>query len=139
MIVLDTSFVFALIDANDARHREAAGWYHRSEEPTATTPFVLAELDHLVPRAGADAVRGFRGDVSAGAYRVEWWPELARDAAITAEGYADLGVSLTDASLAVLAARLETDRIATFDERHFRAMRPLSRFAAFTLLPVDAG
>ena len=43
-----------------------------------------------------------------------------------------------DASLVALAARLGTTSIATFDERHFRAMQPLTGEPAFTLLPVDA-
>ena len=37
-----------------------------------------------------------------------------------------------------LAARFETNRVATFDERHFRAVEPLAGAGAFTLLPVDA-
>jgi hypothetical protein len=40
--------------------------------------------------------------------------------------------------LLALAARLETTRIATLDERHFRVIRPLTGEAAFTLLPTDA-
>jgi predicted nucleic acid-binding protein len=55
-----------------------------------------------------------------------------------AHRYADLGVGLADASLAALAARLDTADIATFDERHFRAMRPENAATAFRLLPADA-
>ncbi len=47
------------------------------------------------------------------------------------------GIGLTDASLLVLAARLETTRIATLDERHFRVVLALTGEAAFTLLPAD--
>jgi hypothetical protein len=36
-----------------------------------------------------------------------------------------------------LANRYRTDRIVSFDERHFRAVAPLSG-DAFTLLPADA-
>jgi hypothetical protein len=57
-------------------------------------------------------------------------------AAKTAQQYADLGVSLADGSLVALAARLQTTEVATFDERHFRAMRPLWG-DAFRLLPLD--
>lgn len=38
----------------------------------------------------------------------------------------------------VLAARLESTAIATFDERRFRAVRPLTGETAFRLLPLDA-
>jgi uncharacterized protein len=47
-------------------------------------------------------------------------------------------LGLSDASLIALAARLKTTRIATLDERHFRAVRPLtSRARSFTILPAD--
>ena len=109
------------------------------DEDLVTTPLMLAELDHLaVTRAGANAARAFRRDVIAGAYVVEWWSEAAAAAAEIAERYADLGLGLTDASLVALAGRIETVGIATFDERHFRAVRPMSGAGAFRLLPIDA-
>jgi hypothetical protein len=37
----------------------------------------------------------------------------------------------------MLAARHRTTRLLTFDERHFRAVKPLYG-KAFTLLPADA-
>jgi predicted nucleic acid-binding protein len=51
--------------------------------------------------------------------------------------YADLRPGLADLSVVVIAARLRATRILTFDERHFRAIRPLYG-DAFTLLPADA-
>jgi predicted nucleic acid-binding protein len=50
--------------------------------------------------------------------------------------YADLNLGLADLSVAVLASRLGTRRILTFDQRHFRAIRPIQG-GAFTLLPAD--
>lgn len=88
-------------------------------------------VNHRVAaRSGGQADR-------AGAYLVDWWPTAARDAAEVADRYADLGVGLTDASLVILAARVESTDIATFDERHFRAVRPLLGAEAFRLLPLD--
>jgi hypothetical protein len=55
-----------------------------------------------------------------------------------ADRYADLGIGLTDASLVVLAARVGSEDVATFDERHFRVVRPLAGAEAFRLLPLDA-
>ena len=52
-----------------------------------------------------------------------------------ADRYAGLSVVMADASLVALAGALETTMIATFDERHFRAIRPLSDGDAFRLLP----
>jgi predicted nucleic acid-binding protein len=139
VIVIDTSAIYALLDRRDQRHVEAAAWYETLDEEVATTPLVLAEADHLAAaRAGAEAARAFRRDVRAGAYMVEWWREAAELSAEIAERYEDLGIGMTDASLVALADRLGTSRVATFDERHFRAMRPLSQFDSFTLLPKDA-
>lgn len=39
--------------------------------------------------------------------------------------YHDLGIGLTDASIVVLAERLDTRRVFTLDRRHFDALRPL--------------
>jgi uncharacterized protein len=139
MIVLDTSVIYALLDAGDTRHRQALAWYDALDEELVTTPLVLAEADHLaMTRGGSRAVRAFRADVRSGAYLVDWWPTAAREAAELADRYADLGISLTDASLVVLAARVGVSTIATFDERHFRAIRPLAVADAFRLLPLDA-
>lgn len=138
MIVLDTSVIYALLDAADSRHRLAVAWYDALDEELVTTPLVLAESDHLATtRGGTRAARAFRADVAAGAYLVEWWPSAAREAAELADRYADLGLGLTDASLVVLAARVGSADIATFDERHFRAVRPLDVRDAFRLLPLD--
>ncbi len=105
----------------------------------SVTPLVLCELDYLTEtRVGRQARTAFRSDVASGAYAVSWWPDATIDALRVAHRYDDLGISLTDGSLVALASRLGTTEIATFDERHFRAMRPLSHGAAFRLLPADA-
>lgn len=59
-------------------------------------------------------------------------------AAEVVEGYRDQNIGLTDASVAVLAHRHDTNRLLTLDERHFRVLRPLRRFRSFRLLPFDA-
>ena len=51
--------------------------------------------------------------------------------------YPDLTPGLADLSVVVLAHRFRTDRLLTFDERGFRALRPLAG-GRFTLLPKDA-
>lgn len=138
MIVVDTSVVYALLDRRDGRHDEAAAWYLRAVPELATTPLILAEIDHLAnTRAGVVAASAFRRDVAAGAYSVEWWSSAAAESVEIAEQYRDLGLGLADASLVALAARLIGTTIATFDERHFRAVSPRSGSGSFTLLPAD--
>lgn len=138
MIVADTSFVYALLDARDRRHAEAAAWYLEADPELVTSPLAVAEIDHLAAaRAGAAARDGFRRDLAAGAYGVEWWPTAPRELVEIADAYRDLGLSLADASLVTLAARLGTIEVATFDERHFRAVRPLRGGTSFVLRPLD--
>jgi predicted nucleic acid-binding protein len=139
VIVVDTSFAYALLDDRDAGHAAARSWYEQPHRDLLTTPLVLAEVDHLAEaRLGRAARSAFLDDVDSGGYTVAWWSSAAAESTRIAQRYLDLGVSLTDASLVALAARLETTSIATFDERHFRAVEPLSGGPAFTLLPADA-
>lgn len=139
MIVVDASFAYALLDRRDAGFAAARSWYDQSHPELITTPLILAEVDHLaLRRLGRAATAGFRADVARGAYRVSWWEAAVEETVRVAEHYGDLGISLADASLIALAGRLETTSIATFDERHFRAVQPLTGEPAFTVLPVDA-
>ncbi len=55
-----------------------------------------------------------------------------------ANRYADIGLGLADASLVALADHIGTASVATFDHRHFRAVRPLRGAPTFRLLPADA-
>lgn len=138
MIVADTSVIFALLDRVDERHDLTRAWLERTRPTLTTMPPILAEVDFLAASRGGQGMRAaFRRDVIAGAYHVDWWDQAAVQAAKTAQQYTDLGVSLADGSLVALAARLQTTDVATFDERHFRAMRPLWG-DAFRLLPLDA-
>jgi predicted nucleic acid-binding protein len=135
-IVLDTSVVVAFMNRRDDDHEEVVAWMETIGEDLATTPLILAEIDHLVSRGGGeDAAAAFYDDLSRGAYLVEWWPEAVRETVEAARK--NPGTGLADASLLALAARLGTARIATLDERHFRVVFPLTGEAAFTLLPAD--
>ena len=139
MIVVDTSIVVAYMNAADDHHAAVTGWLDGAPDDLATTPLIIAEVDHLVgARGGPTARRALHRDLAAGAYLVEWWPGAIASVVKIAERYADTGLGLTDASLVALAERLGTIEIATLDERHFRAVRPLAGGKAFRLLPADA-
>lgn len=136
MIVVDTSAILAYMNSADAHHAEVSAWLDAEQDELATTPLIVAECDHLVAtRGGPAALTALRSDLAAGAYLVEWWPGAIVAAVRVAERYADTGLGLSDASLVVLAERLETISIATLDERHFRAVPPLAGGEAFRLLP----
>jgi len=67
----------------------------------------------------------FLDDLLAGVYRVEppTGTDLARCRELQAR-YADLTLGVVDASVVALAERLGESKVATLDQRHFRAVRP---------------
>ncbi len=138
MIVADTSLLYALLDRGDTHHDEAAVWYETVLDELVTTPLVLTELDYLAARLGPSATSALYRDLAASAYDVEWWASAAAETAALAQQYEELALGLADASLVLLAGRLETTSVATFDQQHFRAVRPLAGGDTFTLLPADA-
>jgi len=139
VIVVDTSIIVAYMNAGDDFHSTVAGWLDGADEDLATTPLIVAEVDHLVgARGGPMARQALHRDLAAGAYLVEWWPGAIASVVKIAERYANTGLGLADASLVALAERLGTIEIATLDERHFRRVRPLAGGKAFRLLPADA-
>jgi predicted nucleic acid-binding protein len=139
VIVVDTSIIVAYMNAADDYHAAVAGWLDGADDDLATTPLIIAEVDHLVgARGGPTARQALHRDLAAGAYLVEWWPGAIASVVKIAKRYADTGLGLADASLVALAERLGTIEIATLDERHFRAVRPLAGGKAFRLLPADA-
>jgi predicted nucleic acid-binding protein len=138
LIVVDTSAIIAYMNSADRHHAQVAEWLAAEPDDLTTTPLIVAEADHLAgARGGASATKALRVDLVAGAYIVDWWPEALAASVRVAERYADAGLDLADASLVVLAQRCETVVIATLDERHFRAVRPLAGGSAFRLLPCD--
>jgi uncharacterized protein len=132
--------VLAFMDRDDPDHETVRTWLLSEEHELVTTPLIVAELDHLLlRRAGVQAARRLREDVDDGAYQVEWWPNAIRESIAVARRYESMPLGLSDASLVALAAHVQTTTIATLDERHFRALKPLSGGEGFTLLPADAG
>ncbi|HLM86397.1 MAG TPA: PIN domain-containing protein [Solirubrobacteraceae bacterium] len=102
--------------------------------PSPTT----AEIDYLLgQRFGDVARRAFLRDLAAGRFTVGALDREDYATIVDLEArYADLGLGLADCALIALAGRHRTTRILTFDERHFRAVKPLEG-KAFVLLPAD--
>lgn len=138
MIIIDTSGLISALDDTEPLHRQAKTALESDRGPYLLSPFVLAELDYMLSRYRPEAALALLLEVGRGAYQLE--PMSGSDVGRAAEvidRYRDLAIGLADASIVLLAARAGTDRILTLDERHFRALRPLSG-GAFTLLPADA-
>jgi uncharacterized protein len=100
---------------------------------------VTAEVDYLLAqRLGEDARQAFLDDLAAGRFLVECLREDEHGLVARLERtYSDLAPGLADLAIVVLARRFETRRVATFDARHFRTLRPLDG-GAFTLLPDES-
>jgi len=139
LIVLDTSGLLAALAADQRHHAACRRALDGDAGPFLLSPFVLAETDYLIGRAGrlADQL-ALLEEVERGAYRLA--PFDAADVALARQvmaRYDDLRIGLADASLVVLAARHRTRRLLTLDARHFRTVRALDG-EPFELLPADA-
>lgn len=138
-LLIDAAPLVALADPDTPRRDDIL-------ETLATEPGALivpapttAEIDYLLgQRFGRMARRAFLTDLAAGRFIVA---NLEREDYTTVmqleAHYADLDLGLADCALIALADRHRTTRVLTFDERHFRSVRPL-RGGVFTILPADA-
>lgn len=139
MIVCDTSGLLAAFDKADPDYEAAAEAITSAPKPRVVSPYVLAELDHLLRRQiGHSAARQALARLTGNAYELASLTagEVSQALAID-RMYADLGLGLADCSLVVLAAQYDTVDVLTFDERHFRAVSPIQG-GAFRLLPLDS-
>jgi predicted nucleic acid-binding protein len=138
-LVIDAGPLVAFADLRDPRHA-AVQQIILTERASLVIPApVTAEADYLIAsRVGETARRSYLDDLAAGRFDVECLTseDYARVAMLERQ-YADLRPALADLAVVVVAGRLRCARILTFDERHFRAIRPLYG-DAFTLLPADA-
>jgi uncharacterized protein len=137
VILLDTSGLLAALDASQRHHRAAAESLAGARPPLLLSPFVLAELDYLIAsRVGPAARASLLEEVERGAYLLEpmTGADVARAHAVI-ERHADLGISLADASIVVLAERHRVHDVLTLDERHFRILTADGK--PCRLLPAD--
>ena len=138
-LVLDAAPLVAVADRRDPmRTRIEAILVGEPGELIIPAP-VSAEVDYLLGRRlGRVARLAFLDDLVAGRFTVASLE--ADDYRVVADfehRYKDLDVGQADLSVVVVAERYGTRRLLTFDQRHFRALRPLSG-GQFTLLPADA-
>ncbi len=138
-VVIDAAPLVALADRDDPRRSDVLENLRGEPGDLIVPAPTTAEVDYLLgERYGRPARSAFLGDLAEGRYAVAC---LEREdyTAIQDLGsrYADLELGLADCALVILARRYDTTRIVSFDERHFRTVKPLQG-GAFTILPVDA-
>ncbi len=135
-LVLDTGPLLAALDAADPDHARCATLLNESQEDLVVPALVLAELDYWChKRLSTDAWIVFLEDMLNGAYRLEApsTAELERCKELQSK-YADQALGVVDASVLALVERLEEDKLATLDYRHFSVLRP-NHVEALRLLP----
>ena len=132
--IVDSGPLIAAVEADDDYHETALALLRRRDLELYIPARVIAEVAYMLgsrlgPRIEAEFLRGIVDfDVEIPAR--DDWPAIAD----LVERYADFPLGATDASIVVLAERLDTDVVMTFDYRHFRALR-MSDGRPFTLLP----
>jgi len=132
--IVDTSALFAAADTTELDHHACLDVLGRRDLELVIPGLVIAEAAYLVgtrlgPASEAAFIRGLSG-FAIEAPDVDEWALIAD----LVERYSDFPIGTTDASVAVLADRLDTDLIVTLDRRHFGAIRSL-KGRTFRLLP----
>ena len=132
-MIVDTSVVFALADADDPRNRSVRSIIEHSDL-VILPEAVVVEADWLIRRRlGAGVEIAFLESLTSFAVEASSTADRSRAAALVAQ-YRDADIGYVDAIIVALAERLGVTRIATFDRRDFSIIRP-SHVDAFELLP----
>jgi uncharacterized protein len=139
-LIIDTSGYLAGTAATHPLHDTVLEILGSVRQPPVISPMVIAEIDYMVlDKTGVASELAVIDDITSGAYEL---PDLdiddLRAARRLVARHHDLKVGMTDAVNVVLAERYDTNEILTTDQRHFRAIIPLTRrFDAFRILPAD--
>ena len=119
-MIIDPSALLAFFDSAEPRHRDVARAIDAAGEPLVVSPYVIAELDHLVvTRHGGQAELAVLDELGGGAWELACLDAAElRTARTIVDRYADQRIGLADASNVVLAQRFGQTLIATLDRRH---------------------
>lgn len=134
LVVVDTGPLFAVFNRADPYHQRAAALLVRTDVDFVVPALCIAEAAHLIAREmGPELEAQFIESCANLDVRHPEGDDGLRMAALMRQ-YAGFPLGTVDASVVALAERLDTRSVATFDHRHFRAIRPI-HVDAFTLLP----
>jgi predicted nucleic acid-binding protein len=137
-LICDAAPLVALADKDEPQRDRLLELLRHEPGELVLPAQVAAEVDYMVgARLGQAARRAFLEDLAARRYEVACLTpgDYATVASLDAR-YADLELGLSDCAVVVLAARFDTLRLLSFDERDFRPVEPLQG-GAFQLLPAD--
>ena len=132
--ILDTGPLLASLDRSDPNANVSAAVLRRHDLRFVIPTLVITEVVQLVgKRLGASAEAKFLrtlGHFEIEAPTLDEWLLIAE----LVERYANFPLGAVDASIVVLADRLESDLIVTLDRRHFGAVQS-AKGRRFRLLP----
>jgi predicted nucleic acid-binding protein len=119
VIVLDTSALLGLLDADDPDHGACAAALAGERAPYVVPAGILAEVAYLVERKlGLDVLEVFLADLASGALTLDCGEEDLGRIAELARRYEDLRLGFADASVIACAER-SGGRVMTLDRRDF--------------------
>jgi len=125
-VVVDTSVLYALVDAADAWHGRAAAALAQEVEAVIVPQATLPEVCYLIgSRMNAHREADFVRLLAESEWRLEPLTDadLPRVAALMHE-YADARIGFVDACVVAIAERIGAVRVYTLDVRHFGMIRP---------------
>lgn len=138
-LILDTGPLYASLDRSDADHASCRSLIENADEPLIIPSPVLVEVDYWIHvRLHTGVLVALLDDIVAGAYQVA---DLEGDDYRRVRGlcdrYEDADLGFVDAAVLAVVERLDEHKLATLDERHFRAVRP-RHVKSLRLLPADS-
>ncbi len=134
--LLDSSFLFALINQKDANHAACATVARDTTLHKTILVTVIPETCYLLHRwLGHAVMRAFIQNLQDPIWQIEQvqpqdWTRVNE----LLNQYADARLDLVDATLVAAAERLEIDTILTLNQRDFRLIRP-KHVDYFSILP----
>jgi predicted nucleic acid-binding protein len=134
--LIDTGFLYALLDRSDRQHLAVAAVLPGAQAPLYLPTPVITEVAYLLLRnVGPTAMADFIESL-ASTKLILLNPESAdyRRAAAIIRQYQDGNLDFVDALLVAVAERLNITQVLTVDRRHFLMVRP-AHCPAFDILP----
>lgn len=125
-LVCDTGPLYAAMDRREHDHAVCAGLLVTRREPLVVPSPVIVELAWLAgARLGPNAIDTFFSDVPDGTVTVA---DLIRSDYVRVRDlcaqYSDMPLGFVDAAVLAIVERLNEDKLATLDHRHFSVVRP---------------
>jgi predicted nucleic acid-binding protein len=119
MLVLDTSAVLALLDADDPDHRRCVGALPGAGPPFVLPAGILGEVGYLIEaKLGPLALRDFVGELDRRAFALDCGEDDFSSIAALLLRYENLRLGLADASVIACAER-RASPVLTLDFRDF--------------------